>query len=75
MGVLGCIKNASLVVWYTLEAIVKYAIPRSLRSRKDVADEVVLVTGAGSGLGRLMAIEFAKRNAVVVLWDVNAEGQ
>ena len=28
----------------------------------------------GSGIGRLMSIEFAKRGCTVVLWDINREG-
>jgi len=33
-------------------------------------DKVVIVTGAGAGLGRAHAIEFAKRGARVVVNDV-----
>ena len=36
---------------------------------------VVLITGAGSGIGRLMAVEAARRGArAVIVWDLNAEG-
>ena len=34
----------------------------------------MLVTGAGSGLGRLMAYEFGKLGARIVLWDINEYG-
>jgi NAD(P)-dependent dehydrogenase (short-subunit alcohol dehydrogenase family) len=37
-------------------------------------EKSVLVTGAGSGIGRACAIEFAKEGAVVVVADINAEG-
>ncbi len=37
--------------------------------RMDFADKVVVVTGAGRGLGRAHAIEFAKRGAKVVVND------
>lgn len=50
-------------------------IPWGWRKRKDITGEIVLITGAGSGMGRLMAVEFAKRNAVVVLWDINEPGR
>ncbi|XP_063072577.1 retinol dehydrogenase 10 [Engraulis encrasicolus] len=40
---------------------------------KDVSGELVLITGAGGGLGRLFALEFVSYGAEVVLWDINAE--
>ncbi|XP_028925724.1 retinol dehydrogenase 10 [Ornithorhynchus anatinus] len=39
---------------------------------KSVAGEVCLITGAGGGLGRLFALEFARRRALLVLWDINS---
>ena len=39
--------------------------------RKSVQNERVLITGAGSGLGRLMCIEFSKRGAEVIACDIN----
>lgn len=41
---------------------------------KSVANKVVLITGGGSGIGRLMAIKFAALGAKVVLWDMNRAG-
>ncbi|XP_022089620.1 epidermal retinol dehydrogenase 2-like [Acanthaster planci] len=60
-----------LAIWYILVGFVKFLTPRFLRKRKDVSGEIVLITGGGMGMGRLYAIEFAKRDANVVLWDVN----
>lgn len=42
--------------------------------KKKVAGEIVLITGAGSGMGRLMALKFARLGATLVLWDINLEG-
>ncbi|KAK9966225.1 hypothetical protein ABG768_003348 [Culter alburnus] len=45
-----------------------------LRPRlKSVDGEVCLITGAGGGLGRLFALEFAREGAELVLWDCNTE--
>uniref|UniRef100_A0A8C4V6J3 17beta-estradiol 17-dehydrogenase n=1 Tax=Falco tinnunculus TaxID=100819 RepID=A0A8C4V6J3_FALTI len=38
---------------------------------KSVRGELVLVTGAGHGVGRATALEFARRHSRLVLWDIN----
>ena len=44
------------VLWLCLVAFVKFFIPTS--KKKDMSKEIVLVTGAGSGIGRLMALRY-----------------
>ncbi|KAM6216120.1 epidermal retinol dehydrogenase 2 [Rhynchocyon petersi] len=57
--------------YYFLEHLVCKIIPKR---KKSVAGEIVLITGAGSGLGRELAIKFAGLGAILVLWDINSEG-
>ena len=40
--------------------------------RRFVRGATVLITGAGSGLGRAMALEAAARGARIVIWDLSA---
>lgn len=61
------IKNvllAFLVSW------ARFFIPQA---PKCVKGEIVLITGAGSGVGQALAVEFAKLGAVTVLLDINEE--
>nr|XP_015310363.1 PREDICTED: short-chain dehydrogenase/reductase family 16C member 6-like [Macaca fascicularis] len=58
-------------LYYFLESLVYKIIPKT---KKNVAGEIVLITGAGSGLGRQLAIRFARLGAILVLWDINQEG-
>lgn len=42
--------------------------------RTPIKGAIVLITGAGSGIGRLMALGAAQRGAkAVIIWDLNAE--
>ncbi|XP_054845728.1 estradiol 17-beta-dehydrogenase 11-like [Eublepharis macularius] len=60
-----------IILYSCLEAFVKLFIPVK---RKAVDGEIVLITGAGHGLGRAMAYEFAQRRCKLVLWDINKHG-
>ena len=60
------------VLWIKKIALCLF-VPRSLRF-KQVKDELIVITGAGSGIGRLLAQLFAEKQATVIIWDVNEEG-
>ncbi|XP_069477313.1 retinol dehydrogenase 10 [Ambystoma mexicanum] len=58
------------VLWAFVQAAGRWFIrPRE----KSVAGQLCLVTGAGGSLGRLFALELARRRAVLVLWDINSQ--
>ncbi|XP_016422541.1 retinol dehydrogenase 10-B isoform X2 [Sinocyclocheilus rhinocerous] len=58
------------IIWSFVLAGAKWFIPPR---EKSVEGQVCVITGAGSGLGRLFAQEFARRRATLVLWDINRE--
>ncbi|XP_061694793.1 short chain dehydrogenase/reductase family 16C, member 5a isoform X1 [Syngnathoides biaculeatus] len=60
-----------LSIWYNLESFIHCFIAKK---RKNISGEIVLITGAGSGIGRLMAQQFATLKTIVVMWDINQEG-
>lgn len=42
--------------------------------KRDMKGDKVLITGGAQGIGKLMAIEFAKLGCSLVLWDINEAG-
>jgi hypothetical protein len=73
-AVLNTVHTVVVLLGMILVSIVKAFLPCGLLPRKSVTSEVVLITGAGSGLGRLMAQRFAELGARLVLWDINQAG-
>ncbi|XP_018426476.1 PREDICTED: 17-beta-hydroxysteroid dehydrogenase 13-like [Nanorana parkeri] len=57
-----------ITIYAYLEAFVKLFIPQR---KKSVSEDIVLITGSGHGIGRLVALEFARLQSIVVLWDIN----
>ncbi|NWQ62883.1 RDHE2 dehydrogenase, partial [Neopipo cinnamomea] len=60
-----------LLLYYLLESLVFLVLPRW---KKNVSGEIVLITGAASGIGRCLSLKFARLGATLVLWDINQEG-
>ncbi|KAM7175898.1 epidermal retinol dehydrogenase 2-like isoform 1-T3 [Macrochelys suwanniensis] len=65
------LKVLVLSIYFLLESLVLLFVPVR---KKNVAGEIVLITGAGSGIGRLLALKFARLGVTLVLWDINQEG-
>ena len=63
-----------LIFYYIVESIVVKFIPARFLYKKDVNGQVVLITGAGGGIGRLLAIGLAKLGATIICWDVAKQG-
>ncbi|XP_041361482.1 epidermal retinol dehydrogenase 2-like [Gigantopelta aegis] len=61
------------MIYYWIKAIVMTFVPTSFQA-KNIAGDLVLVTGAGSGIGRLLSIRFAQHGCHLVLWDINTRG-
>ncbi|KAL3889585.1 hypothetical protein ACJMK2_001922 [Sinanodonta woodiana] len=51
-----------------LESIFRLVVPVK---RKSVKGKIILVTGAGHGIGKEFALEFSRLGGILVLWDIN----
>ncbi|KAK6626446.1 hypothetical protein RUM44_008919 [Polyplax serrata] len=63
-----------LALFHIIDAVIHFILPTKFRV-KSIAGDVVLVTGGGGGLGRLLSERLAKLGCTVVIWDINQEGR
>lgn len=62
------------ILWIIIRKGIAIFLPQWLFGGEvNLQAELVLVTGAGKGLGRSLAIAFAKQGSSLVLWDVDEE--
>lgn len=59
-----------LIIYHYVVAALTVVFPPK---RKSIAGEIALVTGAGHGIGRELALELSQLGATLVVWDVNKE--
>ncbi|XP_044272425.1 estradiol 17-beta-dehydrogenase 11 [Tribolium madens] len=70
MDVVGFLVLCLVVI---VKSVVKSLLPASYQHFKKLKGEIILITGGGGGLGRLLALRLARLDAIVVLWDVNVK--
>lgn len=71
--VLRYLKNVPLFIWTLFAGLLEWITPRNWKA-KDVSQDIVLITGAGSGLGREISLEYARLGSSLILWDINNAG-
>ena len=59
-----------LMLYSSIACLARQIVPYKYRC-KSVKNEICLVTGAGSGIGKLMAKKFAKLGCRLILVDIN----
>ncbi|XP_035205418.1 epidermal retinol dehydrogenase 2-like [Stegodyphus dumicola] len=69
------LKNAffclPIVIYLYVQAIFRKMFFSRFKKNIDLTDKTILITGAGSGVGRSLAIEFSKFSTCLVLVDIN----
>jgi len=70
-GILHILFIAFLILpYYYIDAIISLFVRKEPKS---VRGEIVLITGTGHGIGKLLAKKYATEGATVIGWDINEE--
>lgn len=62
---------ASIFIYNVIQSFFLLLIPRRFRRKKAITGQKVLITGAGNGLGRQLAIKFSKHSTCLILLDID----
>lgn len=68
--ILEIIQTLCYLFYCIVEAVIRIFVPVK---KKSLAGKLVLITGAGHGIGRQLALHFHAVGARLVLWDINKE--
>ena len=62
-----------IVLWFRVVGCIFEALYRKIvpPAPKDLTGKLVLITGAGKGIGRALALQFAQHGVQLALWDVD----
>jgi NAD(P)-dependent dehydrogenase (short-subunit alcohol dehydrogenase family) len=52
---------------------VKETIHSFTGQERDVSNDIVLITGAGHGIGKELALQYSALGATIVCWDINEQ--
>ncbi|XP_025418301.1 retinol dehydrogenase 10-like isoform X2 [Sipha flava] len=74
MNCLQIITKTLVGIIYSIYSIIHLAYITIYPVEKSLKNKVILVTGAGRGLGREMSLQLAKEGAMLVCVDINADG-
>uniref|UniRef100_A0AC35TUL2 Epidermal retinol dehydrogenase 2 n=1 Tax=Rhabditophanes sp. KR3021 TaxID=114890 RepID=A0AC35TUL2_9BILA len=58
-------------LYLIIAGIINALIPNKYKTKKDVRGKLILITGAGQGMGLLFAEKFAALGANLILWDIS----
>ena len=71
LNVLQIIVEIVIVIIKFWIAVAKEVYTAFSAEERSVADDIVLITGAGHGIGKEMALQYSALGATVVCWDIN----